>query len=63
MSLRGPDLSWNYENERGHFKLVRDELARITDARLVLRISELLVETYCVDRAWDYNWNHSTGRN
>lgn len=35
-------------------KLVREELASVTDARLVQRISELLVEPYCVDRAWDY---------
>lgn len=35
-------------------KLVRDELARVVDERLVQRISELLVEPYCVDRVWDY---------
>ena len=35
-------------------KLVREELARVADERLAQRISELLVEPYCVDRAWDY---------
>jgi len=35
-------------------KLVREELARVSDGRLAQRISELLVEPYCVDRAWDY---------
>lgn len=35
-------------------KLVQDELARVADERLVQRISELLVEPYRVDRAWDY---------
>jgi hypothetical protein len=31
-----------------------NELASVTDARLVQQISELLVELYCVHRAWDY---------
>ena len=35
-------------------KLVRGELARVTDEKLSQRISELLVEPSHVDRAWDY---------
>jgi hypothetical protein len=33
---------------------VRQELSRISDARLARRISALLIDPYCVHRAWDY---------
>jgi hypothetical protein len=35
-------------------RLLRQEIATISDPVLVGRINELLVEPYCVLRAWDY---------